>query len=173
MKHSVFRVLLDAVHTRMVELTESKGEEYKGADDNQFGNFERTAQDTGLSREQVWLVFFNKHFDALRTYVRDKATGTKRQRSESIVGRIDDAILYLILLRGMVGQNDGVGAGIDWPKAIAYKCPNCRSGKVVFDPATVGKVGCCDTCVGRFTLTDIQVDSEGGFTVVAENAHGR
>lgn len=175
MKHSTFRKLLTQVHEKMVSLTESKGEEYKGVQDNQFGNFERTAQDTGLSREQVWLVFFNKHFDALRTYVRDMATGVERKRSESIVGRIDDAILYLILLRGMVIQNEGGGIeafgvlsqeGLFDP--IAVPCVWCVTGEIRFEHPGPHAISKCAGCGREAVMTEISRTLEGERSVKVE-----
>lgn len=40
------------------------------------------------------------------TYIRDVQTGTKRERLESIEGRIDDLIVYLLLFKGMVKERD-------------------------------------------------------------------
>lgn len=101
MKNENFLTTIDDLHVRLLELSASKGEEYKGAEDNQFGNFERGAIDTGCTREQVLWVYLSKHLDSIKTWIRDEAAGRTRQRSEPIIGRIDDAILYLALLRGM------------------------------------------------------------------------
>jgi hypothetical protein len=101
MKNEDFLTTIDDLHVRLLELSASKGEEYKGAEDNQFGNFERGAVDTGCTREQVLWVYLSKHLDSIKTWIRDEAAGRTRQRSEPILGRIDDAILYLALLRGM------------------------------------------------------------------------
>lgn len=101
MKNADFLITLKDLHVRLLELSASKGEEYKGAEDNQFGNFERGAADTGCTPEQVLWVYLSKHLDSIKTWMRDEAEGRARQRSEPIIGRIDDAILYLALLRGM------------------------------------------------------------------------
>ena len=85
-------------------LTETKGEEYKRSDDNQFANFERGAKDFGVTREVVLSIYLSKHYDAIKTYIKDGMAGTRRHYSEPITGRIDDAILYLLLLRGMLDQ---------------------------------------------------------------------
>lgn len=106
MKEDKFLQFLGKSQQRLVDLTISKGREYKGAGDDQFGNFHRLSNDTGLTREQVLLVYLTKHLDSIRTYVRDRATGVSRTRSESIGGRIEDAILYLTLLGAMVEENE-------------------------------------------------------------------
>jgi hypothetical protein len=98
-----FRQTIDELHKRLVDLTASKGEEYKRREDNQFANFERGAAALGLTREQVLLVYASKHYDSIVTYVKDHASGRPAGNyAEPITGRIDDLILYMLLFRGMV-----------------------------------------------------------------------
>lgn len=105
MKAETFAKSIDELYERLKKLTVSKGEEYKRREDNQFANFERGAQALGLTREQVLMVYLSKHLDSITTYVKDRAAGQERQYAEPITGRIDDAILYLLLLRGMAVDN--------------------------------------------------------------------
>ena len=70
--------------------------EYAHAEENAFGNFERTGEELVISREKVLMIFARKHWDGIVAYV----NGHKSQR-ESVQGRINDLINYLILLRGM------------------------------------------------------------------------
>lgn len=107
MKAEAFAKSIDELYERLKSLTASKGEEYKRREDNQFANFERGAQALGLTREQVLMVYLSKHLDSIVTYVKDRAAGQEKQYAEPISGRIDDAILYLLLLRGMTTENDG------------------------------------------------------------------
>lgn len=97
---------LDVVEKTFVEirrLTATKGVEYSRSDD-QLANFKRTGEDTSLHPVKVWQVFFNKHLDAIKHFTNRAGTigsmyyGT----SEPIEGRIDDAILYLILLKALI-----------------------------------------------------------------------
>lgn len=97
---------IDELHERLIGLTKTKGEEYKRRDDNQFANFERGARSLGLTREQVLMVYLSKHLDSIVTYIKDRAAGQEKIYAEPISGRIDDAILYLLLLRGMTVEND-------------------------------------------------------------------
>lgn len=90
------REVMDRVFEECHELRAAGQKEYSGGD-NAFGNFERLSQRLGISSEQVLWVYATKHFDGIESYIR----GHKSQR-ESVAGRIDDAIVYLCLLRGMV-----------------------------------------------------------------------
>lgn len=101
-----FEKTIHALHEKLLQLTATKGAEYTQGRDNRFDNFERQAEALGLTREQVLLVFLNKHLDSITTYVKDRALARGREYSEPMTGRVDDAILYLLLLRGMMAQNE-------------------------------------------------------------------
>jgi len=90
-----FLKLIDDTFTRMLELTKTKGEEYSGSDD-QLANFKRSAWGARMTQEQVWYVLFDKHVNSIKHYIVHGGV-----KSEPIDSRIDDAILYLILLKAM------------------------------------------------------------------------
>lgn len=94
-----FRNLLDATYQSLVDLTASKGEEYS-RDTDQLANFKRQAEELNATPEKILMVYLNKHLDSIKSFVK-----TGKVHSEPIEGRIDDAILYLILLKGIV-QDD-------------------------------------------------------------------
>lgn len=98
MKKERFQHLLEEQFIRISKLTGTKGEEYSRSDD-QLANFKRQAADLGLDQRQIWAVYFNKHIDSIKSYLK---TLDDSKLSEPIEGRIDDAILYLILLRAMI-----------------------------------------------------------------------
>lgn len=81
-------------------LSKSKGAEYAHGDDR-LDNFRRGAKAVGVSMEVVWRIYAGKHWDAITTYVQDINEGKTRERSEPITGRINDLIVYLILLKAM------------------------------------------------------------------------
>lgn len=115
MRKDRFQALLKTTYDRMVELTATKGEEYANnapidapasstdirnqlADaQDQHANFKRLASELGMTPEQVLSVYLTKHLDATKSYLKHG-----RVWSEPIEGRIDDAILYLILLKGLI-----------------------------------------------------------------------
>lgn len=98
MTKTEFQTLQRATFARIEELTATKGEEYS-RDADQLANFKRAGAEAGIQSEQAWLVFFNKHIDSIKTWIRG---GTI---TEGIEGRIDDAILYLILLKAITREN--------------------------------------------------------------------
>lgn len=100
MTHQEFDVLLSIIVDKVRQLGTTKGREYAGGEDR-FGNFNRLAARMGITREQVWQVYFTKHLDSLETYIREKGAVTV---TEPIQGRILDAITYLTLLYGMVEE---------------------------------------------------------------------
>ena len=75
--------------------------EYARREENAFANFERVAERIGISREKVLMVYAEKHLDGLHAY----CDGHKSQR-EDIRGRINDLIVYLAILRGMIEENE-------------------------------------------------------------------
>ena len=90
--------LIDKKILPIVKKTRDAGQkEYAHTEDNVFANFERVAKALGISREEVLMVYLLKHVDGISAYVK----GHKSQR-EDVTGRLTDAIVYLMLLWGMV-----------------------------------------------------------------------
>lgn len=100
MNKNQFRVLLDNTHKSLVNMTATKGEEYSRSDSDQLDNFKRQAAELGVSPMMVLAVYMNKHLDAIKSFIKNG-----REFSEPIEGRIDDAILYLILLKGLISDH--------------------------------------------------------------------
>ena len=119
MRKDEFLQLLEEHHLRMVSLTKGKGEEYS-RDANQFANFERGAKDLGILREQVLLVYLSKHMDSIKTIVKSLEGPRFEVYSEPPESRIDDAILYLLLLKGMFREY--------WPVPATGGAPEARWG---------------------------------------------
>lgn len=93
--------VMDAVFEECRGLRAAGQKEYAHREENAFANFERVAERLGLSREAVLLVYAEKHMDGIHAYIK----GHRSQR-ESVTGRINDMIVYLCLLRGMVQENE-------------------------------------------------------------------
>jgi len=92
-----FAVLLNTIQAQEREVREAGQAEYCHDEDNCHANFDRIAEQLGLTREQVLWVYTQKHLDGLLAYI----NGHRSQR-EDITGRIKDARLYLALLWGMI-----------------------------------------------------------------------
>jgi hypothetical protein len=92
-------VVMETVFRECQELRKAGQMEYAGKDQPAFANFERLATDTGVSREQVLWVYAMKHRDGIANFLK----GHRSQR-EDVRGRINDLIVYLCLLRGMLDE---------------------------------------------------------------------
>jgi hypothetical protein len=107
-----FNELIDETIETIRKLSTLKGGEYAG-DADRLENFRRNATKLGLPMETVWNIYVSKHIDAIDQYVRDVQTGTTRQRLESISGRADDIIVYMILFKAMVEESEATRAFVD------------------------------------------------------------
>lgn len=101
--HNRYNELLEETFAEIRKLSIVKGGEYAG-DKDRLANFRRNAKALGLSMEQVWAVYAGKHWDAIQQFVQDIATGHERTRAESITGRADDLIVYLILFKAICDE---------------------------------------------------------------------
>lgn len=96
MTRNEFQELMDRVYAKLKELNNTKGHDYAG-DSDALANFKKHGADLGLTPEQIWGVYAGKHYDAIRTFIREGDVA-----SEPIQGRIEDMLLYLFLLYGLV-----------------------------------------------------------------------
>jgi hypothetical protein len=103
-----FIKLIDDQHDIMMKLTESKGKEYARSAD-QLANFKRQGEELGTEPEQILMVYLNKHVDSIKSYVKSLGNGEPIKLSEPIEGRIDDAILYLVLMKGLCKDRQLIG----------------------------------------------------------------
>ena len=104
--HEAYNTLLKKTTEIIEQLSVLKGGEYAG-DVDRLANFRRNAKNLGLLNEQVWAVYAAKHWDAIQQYIMDLGKGTKRERLESISGRADDLIVYLILFKAITEDRNG------------------------------------------------------------------
>ena len=87
-----------------VTLTRDEGQkEYAHDEKDVFANFNRVANLLEEDRKKVLMTYMLKHIDGIAAYVK----GHKSQR-EDVTGRITDCIVYLMLLWGMVKEEDGI-----------------------------------------------------------------
>lgn len=103
--HERYNQLVQETVKNLKELSELKGGEYAG-DVDRLANFRRNAINTGVTMETVWGIYAGKHWDAIIQYVKDQQQGKTRPRLESISGRADDLIVYLVLFKAMVEEKE-------------------------------------------------------------------
>jgi len=84
-------------------LLDSKGADYSGLDDR-FLNFKANGDRLGMTKYQIWSVYFAKHIDALFNSIKQNPELPKTN-SELIETRIQDAICYLTLMQGMLQED--------------------------------------------------------------------
>ena len=89
--------VIDDTLEDIIKTRDAGQKEYARTDINVFANFERVAEQMNVPREKVLMTYFLKHVDGISAYI----NGHKSQR-EDVYGRIIDAIVYLLLLRGML-----------------------------------------------------------------------
>ena len=106
MKQETFLSILDETLKSLRSLSLSKGREYANSDEDSLSNFKRLGKQLGLPPEAVNLVFLTKHIDSISSYIRGLQGQGNYTSSEPIEGRIDDAILYLILLKSLVFERE-------------------------------------------------------------------
>ncbi len=100
MRRKNFISLLESIQQEERDVLSDGFEEYAHKVDNCLGNFDRIADKLGITREEVLLVFLEKHMDGIVSWV----SGHRSQR-EDVTGRIKDARAYLALLWAMVVEN--------------------------------------------------------------------
>lgn len=98
MDRAAFQALVERHHETIIGINKQKGHDYAGEEDA-LGNFKNAAARLGLTPEQVWAVYSDKHWSAIMTYCREGQV-----ESEPIEGRIHDIILYGFLLLGLIEE---------------------------------------------------------------------
>lgn len=93
----------DTLH-EIFKLSKSKGREYTQGSNDRLSNFKKLADEYGVHPLVVWGVYWGKHVDAIKTYVRDSSEPVGREYSESIESRFHDMILYGFLGLALVRE---------------------------------------------------------------------
>lgn len=92
------REIIDATIKRAQDLFAAKNLEYAGGSDI-LGNFRRQAGNLQVPMSTVWMILAGKHIDAIQEYVKDSRGDLMRPRTQSIAERVDDLIVYALLLQ--------------------------------------------------------------------------
>ena len=119
--HSTYNQIIESTVLEIRKLGDLKGGEYAG-DRDRLANFRRNGAALDLNMETIWAVYAAKHWDALMQFIQDTEKGKDRVRLEPIGGRVDDLIVYLILLKCML-----VERGTPEPTPLPASIVNART----------------------------------------------
>lgn len=104
MQRNEFTVYSEVLLESIFDTLNKKGKEYQ-SNDNVFSNFEDNARDLGLTKYQIWNVYFNKHVKSITNSIKTNPEDpTGKEMPEKLEGRIVDAIAYLLLLNAMISK---------------------------------------------------------------------
>lgn len=95
-------------------ISKTKGKEYANSEDR-FANFNRLSSRLNLPRLHIAEVYLTKHLDAIESYISKGRTYS----TETIQGRIVDAVLYLILIAGMIQEEEKREINLDLERKLA------------------------------------------------------
>lgn len=100
MTYDEMATVMATVFTECHTLRDAGQKEYAGSAADAFANFNRLSTMLGLDRKEILMVYAYKHWDGIASFIR----GHVSQR-EDVTGRINDLIVYLCLLRGMIEED--------------------------------------------------------------------
>ena len=107
MKQAEMANLMEKVFEGEIMFLREEGQkEYAGAGGDAFGNFQRLSVELDTDQKKVLWTYAMKHKDGIAAFIR----GHTSQR-EGVRGRINDLIVYLFLLRGMLDEEEGIMDG--------------------------------------------------------------
>ena len=102
MTHKEMHKLMDTILNDIGNTRDAGQREYAHDENDVFANFNRVGSLLEEDRKKVLMTYMLKHVDGIAAYVK----GHKSQR-EDVRGRITDCIVYLMLLWGMIEEEDG------------------------------------------------------------------
>lgn len=97
-------IIADAMK-RAEKLFASKNAEY-GDKADILANFRRLAEQQDVPMSTAWMFLAGKHIDTIQQYVKDTRLNKSRNRSEPIRDRIDDLVVYSLLLLAIVAEEN-------------------------------------------------------------------
>ena len=103
------RFISDFLDEHCHKVMEGKGAEYSRGEYDVNSNFKRVAEAIGQDPVTVAYVYLAKHFDSISNFVKTRSTPS----GEPIMGRIGDAVNYLLILASLLeeGVRDDVACG--------------------------------------------------------------
>jgi hypothetical protein len=96
-----FEELQESIFNEIRSMSESKGREYANGEDR-FLNFKEIGSSLALDPKSVLWVYVTKHIRSVESFLKSGKTFS----NETIEGRILDIIVYMMLLRGLLKDED-------------------------------------------------------------------
>lgn len=106
------------IFAECIKTLETKGADY-ASDTDALANFKRNAERLGMSKYQVWLLYFTKHVDAIINSIK-RNPNNPQVESEPIRSRVIDNINYLILFDCLMGENDQTSTTSYHPTGLTH-----------------------------------------------------
>lgn len=97
-------IIADAMK-RAEKLFATKNAEY-GEKSDILANFRRLAEQQNVPMSTAWFFLAGKHIDTITQYVKDARDNKSRARSQPIRERIDDLVVYSLLLLAIVAEEN-------------------------------------------------------------------
>jgi hypothetical protein len=105
MNNQEFENNTELLYQKIKDILNLKGVEYQNNKDV-FSNFKDNAERLGLSKYQIWTVYFNKHVGSINNAVKNNPYNPNDiNKIENLESRVLDAMAYLFLLHGMIYEN--------------------------------------------------------------------
>lgn len=109
MGNKLFLERADKIFRDCIAVMRTKGTEYMAGDNDRFANFKRIAKKYDIPTELVAAIYLEKHLDSITNFIKQRCKGGKVKdiiATEPISGRIGDAINYLMLLDGIIEEEN-------------------------------------------------------------------
>lgn len=90
---------------RAEHLFASKNAEYGDSGDI-LANFRRLADQQGVPLSTAWFFLAGKHIDTISQYIKDARENKNRARTQPVSERIDDLVVYSLLLLAIVAEEN-------------------------------------------------------------------
>lgn len=103
MDDSQFEIINKEILASVAHILKGKGTEYRTNNDV-TSNFKTNAEELGLTKYQVWSVYFTKHIKSIIGSIKSSPSNPVNavKSTETLDSRIVDAIAYLLLLNAMI-----------------------------------------------------------------------
>lgn len=103
------QIEIKKIMNSVLNMARTKGFDYSSKNDS-LSNFKVNAERLGLTKYQIWSAYFGKHIDSIFNAIKHNPHNpTQGLKSESLDGRIIDAITYLTLLHCLCFEDSLAG----------------------------------------------------------------